>query len=378
VRSFRLMATPLLSLRDLNRATLARQRLLAQDETSPPTLLEAVERLAGLQAQGPKPPFLGLWTRVPGFERQDLHRLFEEHRAVRATMMRGTIHLVSAADYRAFRPILAPVLQAGMESILKQRGQQLDVPALVAAAAAHIAAEGPRTFDEVRDHLLASNPGADERAMGYAVRMQLPLVLVPDGSAWSFPSIPRFALAESWLGEPIAEDAGPEVLLLRYLAAFGPASVADAQTWSGLKGLRPAFEALRPRLLTFRDERDRELFDLPEAPRPPADTPAPVRFLPEYDNLLLGHSDRRRIVADAHKPQVYLPALRVAATFLVDGQVAGSWKTETKRKAATLHLTPFVPLDKKIRQNLEQEGDRLLRFLEPEAQTYAVAIAEPA
>jgi len=367
------MAGGPLTLRALNRATLARQLLLAREDTS---VLAVVERLAGLQAQWPKPPFVGLWTRLARLTRQDLARRLADRSAVRATMMRGTIHLVSAADYLAFRPALAPMLEAGMESLLRQRGQELDVDGLAAAARAFYAGDS-RTFEEVRDHLLEKNPDADERAMGYAVRMRLPLVQVPDGSPWSFPTNPRFALADAWLGQPVAASAGPEALLLRYFAAFGPASVADAQTWSGLKGLRPVVEALRPQLVSFRDERKRELFDLADAPRPAEETPAPVRFLPEYDNLLLGHDDRKRIVADAHRSKVFLPGLRVAATFLVDGFVAGTWKAESKKKAATLRLEPFAALAKKVRTELAEEGEKLLRFLEPEAASFEVAVSPP-
>jgi hypothetical protein len=367
------MAPAPLTLRALNRATLARQRLLAREEGTP---LDVIERLAGLQAQWPKPPFVGLWTRLARFTREDLAARLADRSAVRATMMRGTIHLVSAADYLAFRPALTPMLEAGMEAILRQRGQALDVDGLAAAARAFYG-DGARTFEAVRDHLLARHPEADERAMGYAVRMRLPLVLVPDGSLWSYPSIPSFALADAWLGEPVAAAAGPEAMLLRYFAAFGPATVADAQTWSGLKGLRPAVEALRPRLATFRDERKRELFDLPEAPRPDEEAPAPVRFLPEYDNVLLGHDDRRRIVADAHRSKVFLPGLRVAATFLVDGFTAGTWKAERKKKVATLRLEPFAEPAKKVGAELAQEGERLLRFLEPEAASFEVAFSPP-
>lgn len=357
-----------LTLRALNRATLARQILLEREKTP---VVSALERLAGLQAQWPKPPFVGLWTRIADFRREDLAAALADRSAVRATMMRGTIHLVSSADYLAFRPALAPVLESGMESILRQRGQELDVDALVASARA-LYAEGPRTFEEVRDHLLAGNPEADERAMGFAVRMRLPLVQVPDDSPWSFPPIPRFAVAESWLGKPIPGDGDLEELVRRYLAALGPASVADAQTWSGLKGLRSVFEALRPELVTFRDERRRELFDLPDAPRPAEDTPAPVRFLPEYDNLLLAHDDRRRVVADEHKKKVFLPGLRVAATFLIDGVTAGAWKAERKRKAARLLLEPFGELGKKDRAQVEEEGEKLLRFLEPDAESFEI------
>jgi hypothetical protein len=203
--------------------------------------------------------------------------------------------------------------------------------------------------------------------MGYAIRMSLPLVQVPEDDAWSFPATARFALAESWLGRPLAADGGLEVLVLRYLAAFGPATPGDVQTWSGLKGLREVVERLRHRLRALRDERGRELFDLPKAPRPREHSPAPVRFLPEFDSLLLAHDDRRRIIADAHRSFVFLPGLRVAATFLVDGFAAGTWKVERTKKAVELVLEPFEALPHDAREALTKEGASLLRFVEADA-----------
>jgi len=366
----RAMTSAPLSLDALSRATLARQMLLARETATP---LTVTERLVGLQAQWPRPPFLGLWSRIEGFRREDLHRLLHERDVVRATFLRGTLHLVSAGDYRALRAALQPLLTRGMRSILRQRGAELDEADIAAAAAARLA-EGPQTFEELRDYLLRRDPEGDERAMGYTVRMSLPLVMVPTDDPWAFPTASRFALAESWLGAPLQPDEGPAALVLRYLAAFGPATVTDAQTWSGLQGLRETFEALRSQLVTFRDERKRELFDLPEAPRPLADTPAPVRFLPEFDNLVLGHEDRRRFIADEHRSSVFLPGLRVAPTFLVDGRVAGTWKLERKKAAATLAVEPFANLPKKTRTELEGEAERLVRFAEPDARAHDVRL----
>ena len=360
------MATTVLSPRALNRATLARQMLLAREGVTP---LAAIERVLGLQAQWPKPPFFGLWSRLEGFRREDLCQLVRERGAVRGTMMRGTLHLVSARDYLELRPVLQPLLTRGLQSVLKQRKVELDFADLLAAARPYLE-DGPRTFEQVRDHLLGHFPQGDERAMGHAVRMLLPLVMEPTDADWGYPTVCRFALAEAWLGEPLRPEAGEEglgALVLRYLAAFGPATVADAQTWSGLQRLRPAFEALRPRLAAFRDERGRELFDLPEAPRPPADTAAPVRFLPEFDSVVLAHDDRSRVIADEHRPAVYRPGLRVLPTVLVDGAVAGTWKTERKKKVAALVVEPFKALPKVVREELAEEGERLLRFAEPDA-----------
>jgi hypothetical protein len=294
---------------------------------------------------------------------------------VRATAWRGTLHLLTAEDLLAFRGALQPMLSRGMQSILKNRVETFDMEELLAAARRFFAAK-PATFDATRAHLAERFPVADERAMGYAVRTHLPLVQVPDGSTWGFPAAADFALAEHWLGTPIPTgNDGLATLVRRYLAAFGPASVKDAQNWSGIGGLSATFTTLRRELATFRDERGRELFDLPDAPRPDEATPAPVRFLPEYDNLVLGHDDRSRIVADAHRSRLVTKNLQVPATFLVDGFVAGTFKIERKKQTATLALTPFGKLLKKDLRAFEQEGDALLAFVEPEAATRDVVVA---
>ena len=344
-----------LSKRALNRATLARQMLLAREKAKP---VAAVERLAGMQAQVPKPPFIGLFSRLAGFKRVDLRRAIEKREVVRATMMRGTLHLMSRRDYIAFRAPLQPMLTRGYVSVLRGRAD-FDVDTIVREARAFLDGQ-PHTFEEVRQHLIRKYPKYDERAMGYAVRMQLPLIQVPDDSTWSWPASSAFAIAESWLGEPIANDAKPHNLALRYLAAFGPASVADFQTWSGLPSMRAVFEELRPKLVTFRDERGRELFDLAKAPRPDEATPAPVRFLPEYDNLLLAHDDRSRVIADEHRQRVSTANLRILSTFLVDGFVAGAWSVEKK----AIKIEPFVKLSKKARDEVQNEADALRRFME--------------
>jgi hypothetical protein len=366
---------PRLSLRALNRATLARQMLLSKEreETS---VAHAVQRLVGLQAQWPKPPFVGLWSRVAGFTREDLVRLLDERRLVRGTMMRGTLHLVTAEDFRALRACLQPMLTQGMQSILKGRTAGFDIDRVVTAARA-LLDEEPRTFTELRARLVLRFPEGDERAMGFAVRTHLPLVQVPaGGSAWAFPADAAFAVAESWIGAPLAKDEGPAALVRRYLAAFGPAIVADVQAWSGLKALRGVVDALRPELDILQDERGRELFDLRGAPRPPEDAPAPPRFLPEYDNLIVSR-EGARFVADAHRPSVSLSALRVRATFLVDGFVAGTWKITRARAKATLDVEPFATLPVAARRALGDEAARLVRFQEPDATEHDVRFAKP-
>ena len=370
-----LASAPELSLRALNRATLARQMLL---ERAAVPVESAVARLFGMQAQIPRPPYLGLWTRLAGFERETLSQALRARRVVRATAWRGTLHLLTADDLLAFRGALQPMLSRGMQSILRNRAESFDMESLLAEARAFFAAR-PATFDAARAHLAARFPVADERAMGYAVRTHLPLVQVPDGSAWGFPAAADFALAEDWLGRAIPTGSnGLPALVRRYLAAFGPASVTDAQNWSGIGGLRPTFEALRGELATFRDGRGRELFDLPEAPRPDEETPAPARFLPEYDNLVLGHDDRSRIVADEHRPRLVTKNLQIPATFLVDGFVAGTFRVERRKKTATMTLAPFGELLKRDLRALEAEGDLLLQFAEADATIREVVVASTA
>jgi hypothetical protein len=357
-----------LTRRQLNRATLARQMLLGREKTS---ALRAVERLVGLQAQVAKPPFIGLWSRVEGFRREDLARLLLRRQVVRATLMRGTLHLMSAKDFLELRAALQPVLSAGMQAILRSRAKSLDLDGVLAAARSCFE-EKPRTFDDLRELLLKRFPRGDERAMGYAVRTHLPLVQVPTEAEWGFPASADFALAEAWIRKPLGFDSKPHVLVSRYLAAFGPATARDVQTWSGATGVAEVLESLRPRLQTFHDEAGRELFDLPGAPRPTGDTPAPVRFVPEFDNLVLSHADRTRIVADAHRPSIVTANLQVRATFLVDGFVAGTWKTERKKSSATLLIEAFDTLPGKARTELAAEGDRLLRFCEPGSERFEV------
>jgi Winged helix DNA-binding domain len=359
-----------LTARALGRATLARQMLLAREKTTP---LKAVERLAGLQAQLARPPSIALWSRLPQFQPEALVRLARERKVVRATMMRGTLHLVTTADYLAWRPVLQPMLSAGMAAALKDRARGLDLERLAATARACLH-EGPRTFEDIRAVLREAWPKLDERAMGYAVRMHLPLVQVPSDTRWGWPGAACFAAAESWIGRPLAAPSELPTLVLRYLAAFGPATVADAQTWSGLRGLKDTFQALRPRLRTFRDERGRELFDLPRAPRPPADRPAPVRFLPDFDALLLGHQDRSRVLRPEHGAKVTTANLRVQPTFLVDGLVGGTWRVERTKSKAVLLVEPFLPVPKAARAELVAEGTALLRFVESDATSAAVTI----
>ena len=366
------MADHTLTLRELNRATLARQLLLERSSLPVPA---AIERLVGLQAQQALPPYVGLWTRLHDFQRDDLAKLIEDRTVIKATLMRSTLHLFTAQDYRLLRATLQPVLTNALEAVLRDRAKGLDIQKLVTLAREYIA-ETPRTFAEITAYFGELMADADPGAVRYGIRTHLPLIQVPVSSRWSYPGNPKFTLAEEWLGQTIPTEEDLRTLIRRYLAAFGPARVTDIQTWSGLGKLKETVEQLRPELATYRDEQGVELFDLPEMELPPADTPAPERFLPEFDNLLLSHANRTRVVADAYRSKVYLPGLRVAATFLVDGFVRGAWKVEKAKGVVSLVMDPFEPLTPYNRQALTDEGEKLVRFVAPGAKAYDVRFTE--
>ena len=335
-------------------------------------VVKAVEQVLALQAQVPRPPHVALWSRVQKFERDHLLKALHARTLVRGTMMRGTLHIMSAKDFLAYRAALQPSLTAGMMSVVGKG----PIPSLETLITAGRSAFGrkARPFTDVRAALQSRFPDAHERLMGYAVRMQLPLVQVPaEGEAWGFPADSDFALAEHWLKTKVGPGAGAGSLVLRYLSAFGPATTADMQAWLGIRGVAEVIAPIREKLLTFIDPRGREVFDLPKAPRPDADTEAPVRFLPEYDSLILAHADRSRLIDEAYRKALVTKNLIVPATFLIDGRVAGTWKIERKKATATLRLTPFTAIAKSARPAIEEEGEALLHFVEPDATTFTVA-----
>jgi DNA glycosylase AlkZ-like len=345
-----------ISLRALNRATLARQMLLEREQADVTT---AVEKLGGLQAQEAKPPFIALWTRLRDFRRERLHEALHKRRVVRATAMRATLHLMSAADYAALRTTLQPAM-AGAMGALRGRDEGLDVETLLPVAR-ELLEEQPRTFGELRPLLVEAFPGVNERALGYATRLHLPLIVVPSDDRWSFPSDAPFAPSRAKLA-----GADPEALVRRHLGAFGPATAADIQTWSGVRGIGDVIARLKDELEVFKHGR-RTVFDLPDAPRPGEDVPASPRLLPEFDSLLLAHKDRTRVVADERRKSLVTGNLRIRATFLVDGFVAGTWTMGRTRDTATLTLTPFEKLPRAVETELATEGEALLRFVEEDA-----------
>lgn len=366
-------ADEVLTRRALNRALLARQMLLRREEIP---AVEAVGRLAGMQSQAPNPPYVGLWTRLEGFRHEELSQAVRDRTVVRMALMRSTIHLATASDALELRPLVAPVLERGFRSNYGKRLEGLELVE-VAAAGRALVEEEPRTFAELGTRLGERWPGRDPAALAQAVRTFVPLVQVPPRGLWGARGQATHTSAEAWLGRPLAAAPSAEEMVLRYLAAFGPATVKDAQAWSGISRLRDVFAVLRPRLRTFRDEDGNELFDLPGAPRPDPATPAPARFLPEWDNVLLSHAVRTRILADEHRPRVFTVNGIILGTVLVDGFVAGTWKIARERGTATLHVEPFAPLSGPDRAAVEEEGAGLLAFAAADAHAHAVQLSYP-
>ena len=347
--------------RALNRALLARQHLLVRADVP---VLDLVEHLVGLQAQEPQEPYVGVWSRLHGFAPAQLSGLLEARTAVRTLLMRRTLHLVSARDCLALRRLHDPMLVARMRGTLGRRLPGVDEEAL-AAAGRPVFAATPSMLTEVARGVGGRWPQVAARDLGDALSTLLPLVQVPPRGLWRQNGPARNTTVGAWLGaepaEPTPETA--EALVLRYLAAYGPAAAADLRAWSGLAGLPAVVARLRPGLRTFRDERGRTLLDVPGAPLPDPDTPAPARFLPAFDNAVLGFDDRSRIVDDADRGLSVLGA----RFLLVDGRVAGTWTTAQDGGALYINVSVDVTAHRRLtaaeRDDVEQEGARLAAFL---------------
>jgi hypothetical protein len=351
------VAADVLSLRALGRATLARQLLL---ERAAMPALDAVRHLVGLQAQVPLNPYTGLWSRLEGFRPEELSELLETRRVVRIVVMRGTLHLVTADDALVLRPLVQPILDKELANHPDYGPPTRDVdfgPVLGFARA--LVAERPHSGGELRAAMAERFPEHDAASLAFACRNLLAFVQVPPRGVWGRTAQVTSTTAEAWLGRPLVERPPLDDVVLRYLAAFGPATVADVTAWSRLAGLRAVIERLRPTLRTFRDERGRELFDLPDAPRPDADTPAPPRFLPEYDNVLLSHADRSRIASDDDRRRLGRTGGMGYGAVLDDGVLWGTWRLD----AAALHIAYAEPRPKRALAAVAAEGRRLLRFL---------------
>ena len=355
------MTTDVLTTRALNRATLERQ-LLLQRRAMP--LRAAVEHLVGLQAQVPLNPYVALWSRLSPFDPRDLAQLLVDRAVVRIVVMRGTLHLVSADDCLLLRPLVQPILDRELARH-RDYGPALagvDVDTVLAFARPFLA-ERPRTGPQLRAAIAERFPHLDAAALAYACRNRLAVVQVPPRGVWGKSAQVTSTTAEAWLGRPLVPNPSIDGVVLRYLHAFGPASVADVAAWSGLTGLREVLDRLRPRLRTFRDERGRELFDPPAAPRPDPETPAPTRFLPEYDNALLSHADRSRFTSE-HAGAWTVPIVR--GTVLHDGLVSGTWHIERGGgdNRPTLVVHHLKALKKRDLHAIEAEGAHFVRFHE--------------
>jgi hypothetical protein len=344
------MAERVLTERDLNRALLARQLLLERARTPLP---RALERIGGIQAQYAPSMYIGVWTRLDGFARNQLTRALERRTVVQGTIMRTTIHLVSKGDYW---PFTVAVRETRNAHWLRAHRGRIDPEKLVAAAKRlrPQIAKGPMRQAEV-DEFLGGDPASRN-----GVGVLLDLVRVPPSGTWERRRADIYALAEEWIGPAeVDPDDALEVLVRRYLSGFGPAARKEVADWAGLspKEIGPALDRLE--LRTFHDAAGKELVDLPRAPLPDGDTPAPVRFLPTWDATLLAHARRTQILPEKYRSRVFhVKVPQSVSTFLVDGQVAGTWKYEQGR----VKLSPFHRLDPATRRELDDEAERLAAF----------------
>ncbi|MCJ0873310.1 winged helix DNA-binding domain-containing protein [Streptomyces sp. AP-93] len=359
---------PVLDTRALNRATLARQLLLTRAEMS---AQDATQHLLGLQAQNVKPPYFQLHARLAGFGPAELAGLMESRQVVRMVTMRSTIHTHTVHDALTLRPIVQPARDREINYFRKGL-VGVDLDRLAERARAFVEAE-PRTMAEIREELLKEWPGADPQSLSVAARCRLPLVQVTPRGVWGKSGQVRLTTLRKWVGEEAGggslggADPGIDDVVLRYLGAFGPASVKDMQTWAGLTRLREAFERLRPGLEVFQDENGVELFDLPDGPRPDAEQPAPPRFLPEFDNLLLSHADRSRVIPPELKGSTW-SGNQAHCTLLVDGFLAGLWKlgggtdggTGGGTGGGTLTVELFSAVSEAGKAEIVAEGEALL------------------
>lgn len=349
------MAVPVLTPRALNRALLARQLLL---ERSHLDAVDAVRHLVGLQAQAPLAPYVGLWSRLRGFTPDDLATPLKARAVARATLMRGTVHLVTAEDALQLRPWTEPAIVRGFAGGFSGRLTTEQTEAVLGLGQELLAA-APRSRAELREQFGRRWPQWDVDAMAYAVSYLLPTVQPTPRGVWGERGRAELTLMTSWLGRPLEVTPSVEEIVLRYLGAFGPASVLDAQAWSGLTHLREVFERVGDRLVPFRAESGQQLFDLPDAPRPDADRPALPRFLPEYDNVLFSHHDRSRVTDPARRIPLPPGVGARAGTILVDGRFHGTWALEGGGIQVALH----GPIADHDANGLVAEGTQLLEFL---------------
>ena len=349
-----------LSRRTLNRTLLTRQLLLQRVDRP---ALDVIEHLVGMQAQEPPDPYVGLWTRIDGFDPMELSGDIEARRAVRMGHLRGTLHLVSARDALATYPIVADVMARSWKSSPFAKhlvGVDLDE---VLARARDLLEERPMTPSELGTALSPGWPDRDAPSLAYAARFMLPLVQVPPRGLWGRTGRPTNTTAESWLMASMDESPSIEDLILRYLEVFGPATVADMRVWSWLTGLREVVDGLRPRLRTYRDEAGRELFDVEDGLIADEELPAPIRLLPQYDNAFLSHEDRSRINGEMS----WGVDFGWKGVVLIDGGISAAWRVRSEGQTAVMKIELGRPLTGAERAELEEEAGRLLAFLAADA-----------
>ncbi len=364
------MTAPLLSPRQLGRATLARQLLLERSTLGP---VAALEHLVGLQSQTPQSWYTGLWSRLADFDPVAFGTLLETREVVRIALMRSTIHLVSARDALFLRPLVQAATDRARLAY-GARWQGLDLDAL-AAAARVLLEQRSLSFAELGTELQRSWPDHDVQALGQAARMKLALVQTPPRGVWGRSGLARHTTVENWLGRQLDEQPSIDTLVLRYFGAFGPASVQDLQAWCGLTRLGEVVEGLRPRLAAFRDEDGAELFDLPEAPRPHEETPAAVRFLYDYDNLLLSHANRSRMAGYDTGPLGTAKNGILPNLVLIDGTVQAAWTLTRSKDSATLDIRLLGAISVAQREDLATEARAFVAFAAGRASSIEIRTA---
>jgi hypothetical protein len=360
---------PLLTRRALNRTLLGRQLLLERVARPAESV---IEHLVGMQAQEPIDPYVGLWSRIDGFDPQELSTLIEERRAVRGSTLRTTLHLMTARDFLSLRPVLQDVLERAWRSSPFARDLVgLDLAEVVAAGRELVEGE-PLTTAQLAKALASRWPDRVPNSLAYASRFLLPLVQVPPRGLWGKKAGPKATTAQVWLGQPLGTETAADDAVLRYLAAFGPATVADIRIWSWLTGLRAVVDRLRARLRTFRDEAGRELLDVEDGVLVDPDMPAPIRLLPQYDNIFLSHDDRSRILIE----KMTVPDLIWRGGVMVDGFVSGAWRIRREKERATMTIELVTPLSGASLVELEEEASRLFAFLAAEVEMRDVQIVD--
>jgi hypothetical protein len=349
-----------ISARALNRATLSRQLLLERSDAS---ALATIAHLGGMQAQAPNPPYFGLWSRLVDFQADELVGLIERREVVRIAAMRSTVHLMTAADALDFRALVQPALERGLRSTpfgKRLAASGTDIGELVEAGRALMEAE-PRTGTQLAAELGARWPMLDPQTIQYALRIHLALVQVPPRGLWGRSGQPTLTTVETWLGQTLTTDASIDRMVLRYLAAFGPASTADVQAWCGLTRLGEVIERLKGDLVTFIGPSGATLYDVPDAPRPDPEIPAPARLLAEFDNLTLSYADRSRVLPDDDRRRAYSLNGLIPGMVMVDGFVVGTWKLRPK----VLEIVAFRHLPAAPRGAVMAEAAALLTFAAP-------------